>query len=292
MADLPKELVEEVEASLIAYRAHTYRTSPSLRLQSLEQAVEFVRERGFILFWPIKNLDLPSLWVAVAGDRPVAAEHDDPGHVTWRWKDEMLSKRRWYYGKLLRGKATLVSLDLLPAFYALSPRLADTDDFREAYHEGGLTREALQVAEAILREGPLDTIALRRAAGLSRPQAKYRFDRALAELQRGLWILPVGVAKAGAWRYAFVYELFDRWYPDIPTQAGVLSEEEARAQIMDDLLRSVGIASPMAIATALRWKREAVNRAILNLVGSRRALHLPDGGAVHHNLLQFLELAS
>jgi len=198
MADLPKELVEEVEASLRAYRAHTYRTSPSLRLHSLEQAVEFVRERGFILFWPIKNLDLPSLWVAVAGDRPVAAEHDDPGHVTWRWKDEMLSKRRWYYGKLLRGKATLVSLDLLAAFYALSPRLADTDDFREAYHEGGLTREALQVAEAILREGPLDTIALRRAAGLSRPQAKYRFDRALTELQRGLWILPVGVAKAGA----------------------------------------------------------------------------------------------
>ena len=49
---------------------------------------------------------MPSLWTAVAGDRPVADAHDDPGHITWGWKDRSLDKKIWYYGKILRRKAT------------------------------------------------------------------------------------------------------------------------------------------------------------------------------------------
>ncbi|MCK7520523.1 MAG: hypothetical protein MZV64_23930 [Ignavibacteriales bacterium] len=51
------------------------------------QASTFVNRRGFVFFWPISGIDLPSLWTAVAGDRPVADKHDDPGHITWGWKD-------------------------------------------------------------------------------------------------------------------------------------------------------------------------------------------------------------
>src|SRR3989304_1649218 len=105
-------------AQLKAYRAGTYHLRA--RLRNVKQAVQFANERGFIYFWPITGVELPSLWAAVAGNRPVADEHDDAGHVTWGWKDQSLDKRWWYYGKLLRGKATLVSLKLLPYFYALS----------------------------------------------------------------------------------------------------------------------------------------------------------------------------
>ncbi|MSP13309.1 MAG: hypothetical protein EXR62_10185 [Chloroflexi bacterium] len=48
----------------------------------MEEAITYLNQRGFIFFWPIKDVVLPSLWGAVAGNRPVAAEHDDPGHVT------------------------------------------------------------------------------------------------------------------------------------------------------------------------------------------------------------------
>nr|WP_290670343.1 hypothetical protein [Ardenticatena sp.] len=33
------------------------------------------------------------------------------------------------------------------------------------------------------------------------------FDRALTEAQRRLRIMAIGIATAGAWRYAFVYDL-------------------------------------------------------------------------------------
>ena len=84
---------------LHSYRSKTFHTAPGLRLASADEAVEYVNERGYILFWPAKDILMPSLWVAAAGDRPVPDEHDDPGHVTWGWKDGMLGKQRWYYGE-------------------------------------------------------------------------------------------------------------------------------------------------------------------------------------------------
>ncbi len=90
--------------------------------QTKEQAVEFVNERGFICFWPVSGITLPSLWAAVAGDRPVADAHDDPGHVTWGWKDSLLGARKWYYAKVLRKKATMIALDVAPYFYVVALR--------------------------------------------------------------------------------------------------------------------------------------------------------------------------
>ena len=102
-----------------AYRRKTFHLPPARPLASQSQAQKFVDRRGFIFFWPIKGVELPSLWTAVAGDRPVADAHDDPGHVTWGWKDDALPKRIWYYAKVLQRKATVISLDTAPFFYAL-----------------------------------------------------------------------------------------------------------------------------------------------------------------------------
>lgn len=64
---------------LTDYRALTFRFSPGFSLSTPEQAVEYVKERGFIFFWPVKGFTFPNLWGAVAGDRPVTDGHDDPG---------------------------------------------------------------------------------------------------------------------------------------------------------------------------------------------------------------------
>ncbi|HWQ84864.1 MAG TPA: hypothetical protein VN363_09865, partial [Anaerolineales bacterium] len=102
------------------YQNDTFRLKPERRLHSADDAVAFVNERGFAFFWPISGVRLPSVWAAVAGDRPVPNEHDDPGHVTWGWKDELLGQRRWYYARVVRKKATMIALDVAPHFYALS----------------------------------------------------------------------------------------------------------------------------------------------------------------------------
>jgi hypothetical protein len=50
------------------------------------------------------------------------------------------------------------------------------------------------------------------------------------------------VAEAGAWRYAFIYEIVARHYPDLPERAHPISEPEARQKLIALYLDSVGAA--------------------------------------------------
>ena len=272
------------QKKLDIFRQRTFHTLPGTRLHSLEDAIRFIDERGLITFWPIKGVDLPSLWTAVAGDRPVAEVHDDPGHVTWGWKDALLPLKRVYYAKYLRGKATFASLELLPYLYALSPRVADLDDYRLAYEAGHLTYEAYLIGEALLEHGPLHTIELRKHANLSSSAVKSRFDRALSDLQRGLWIVPVGVAEAGAWRYAFVYDLFDRWFDQIPGEARPIKLSEARRTVLQSCLSSVGMAQDASLARLLSWPISTVRSALTELSNTGVLGYEDSMGWFHHDV--------
>ncbi len=235
-------ILEHASEILSVYRARTYRTDPRLRLKTVEQAVEFVDERGFIFFWPNKSFQyLPSLWGAVAGDRPVPDNHDDPGHVTWDWKDKMLGQKRWYYARMLRRRNTMISLELAPYFYALSPNYGDPEnDYMYQYEQGKMTMESRNVYEALLREGQLDTISLRKAAHLSSETSSSRFNRALEDLQIEMKIMPTGISQAGAWNYAFYYDIVPRHMPELQEQARFIGDEEARMKLLETYLLSVG----------------------------------------------------
>lgn len=250
-----------------SHQAHTFRTAPNLRLTRFEEAVEFVNQRGFTLFWPIKGIHLPSLWVAVAGDRPVADEHDDPGHVTWSWKDNALGKQYWYYAKVLARKSTMIALDLAPHFYALSENYGSPEeDYLTLYEQGRLTQEARQVYEAILREGPLDTINLRRAARMTSRESDARFNKAITDLQADFKITPVGVARVGGWNYAFIYNLTGRAYPAIIEQARHIDERQARQTIAGRYLEALGAARPRDLARLFGWRSADAQRAADALV--------------------------
>ncbi|MCH8094052.1 MAG: winged helix DNA-binding domain-containing protein [Chloroflexi bacterium] len=244
-----------------AYRAKTYKRNGPLT--TVDQAIKFVRERGFIFFWPIKDVELPSLWMAVAGDRPVAPEHDDPGHVTWGWKDQMLGERKWYYAKLLRKKATLVSLEVAPYFYALTENYGDPDeDYLIQYEAGRLKHENKRIYEALLGEGPMDAVALRRKVGLTGKGNKYRFDRAVVELQTDMKILPIGVAEAGVWNYAFIYDIVPRHFPDLSEQARPITESQARLKLTELYFRSVGAASTRELGKLFGWRKVKLTKAV------------------------------
>jgi hypothetical protein len=251
---------------LQAHRARTFHLPPISRLKSPAQALDFVKARGFVYFWPIKGIDLPSLWKAVAGDRPVADEHDDPGHVTWGWKDNALDKRFWYYAKVLRRKATMISLEVAPYFYALSENYGSPEeDYLIAYKEGRLTQAAKLVYEALLSEGRLNTLDLRRAARLANAKDS-EFNRALEDLQKDFKILPVGVSEAGAWHYAFIYEVVARYYPELPEQARRIGEAEARTKLVELYFHSVGAAQMRDVNKLFGWGPELSVRAVKRLV--------------------------
>jgi hypothetical protein len=255
---------------LNSHRTKTYRLSMLSRVASPKAAQQFIDERGFIYFWPIKGIELPSLWTAVAGNRVVADKHDDPGHITWGWKDGALGKKTWYYAKVLRKKATMISLNIAPYFYALSENYGSPEeDYLLAYEEGRLSQASKQVYEALLKEGALNTIDLRGAAKLMNARDS-EFNKALEILQADFKILPVGVAEAGAWKYSFIYEIVPRHYPDLPEQARHIGEGEARAKLTGLYFDSVGAAQQREVEKLFGWRKELIARTLNRLVENRK----------------------
>ena len=254
-------------AQITAYRQVTFRLQPALRLKSLENAVEFVSQRGFILFWPSKGLTVPSLWSAVAGDRPVPDEHDDPAHITWDWKDASLGKRRWFYGRVLHHRNAMIALTDLPYFYALSPNYGSPEeDYLEQYAAGQMTAEARSVYEALLDHGPLDTLDLRRAARMSSRESDGRFNKALDSLQMEFRILPVGISQTGAWNYAFIYDLVPRHFTSLIEDSRLIGEMQARRRLALRYLESVGCASSSTVSRLFRWPLNLARKALDDLV--------------------------
>ena len=254
---------------LNTHRIQTFNLPPSKRLSSPTQAKSFVNKRGYIYFWPIKGIDLPNLWTAVAGERPVADKHDDPGHITWGWKDNALDKKIWYYAKVLRKKATMISLEIAPYFYALSENYGSPEeDYLLTYEEGRMTQAAKQVYEVLLKEGAMNTIDLRRAASLANAKDS-EFNKALEYLQSDFKILPIGVSDAGAWKYSFIYEIVPRHFPDLPETARKIGEGEARTKLLELYFESVGAAQEKDAVKLFRWNKDLVTRAITGLVEKR-----------------------
>ena len=251
---------------LKSHRARTFNLPPSKPLSTPAQALRFVDARGFVYFWPIKGVDLPSLWTAVAGDRPVAEEHDDPGHVTWGWKDNALDKKIWYYGKILRRKATMISLEIAPYFYALSENYGSPEeDYLIAYHEGRLTQSAKQIYETLLDNGALNSIDLRRSAKLANAKES-EFNKGLEQLQSDFKILPVGVSEAGAWHYSHIYELTWRHFPDLSGQARAISESVARTRLLELYFASIGAAQLRDLTKLFGWPKEITERTVNKLL--------------------------
>ena len=248
------------------YRLKTFCIANKYRLTTKEEAIQFANQRGFIFFWPIKNIVLPSLWTAVAGDRPVPNQHDDPGHITWGWKDSLLGSQHWYYAKVLRKRATIISLDAAAYFYALSENYGSPEeDYLTLYERGYMTQEAKTIYKILLEQGAMDTIALRRASHMTSKESDSRFNRALANLQADLKIVPVGVTRSGGWRYAFAYDLVSRHYPELLKRSRHIQEQHARERLTDLYFQSVGAARFQDVKKVFQWSDANTNRAIFDL---------------------------
>lgn len=256
-------------AQLDQYQQATFRIAPGLHLTSPEEAVEYVNQRGFIFFWPVKNTLFPSLWTAVAGSRPVADEHDDPGHITWGWKDSLLDKRVWYYARVLKRKNTLISLEAAKYFYTLSPNYGEPEvDLHLEYADGQIPLEVKLIYDALSSNGPLDTLSLRKAAHLTGPSSQSPFNRALDLLQAQFRVLPVAISEAGAWKYAFVYDLTHRYYPEIVENARYITENQAMEQLLTWYFRSLGAASLKQVVSFFKWDAGMTQRALDRLSAS------------------------
>jgi hypothetical protein len=82
------------KAAILSLREQRYRRRMNLRVTTPTQAIEFVDDIGFCFLFPIQNVEMPSLWDAIAG-RKVRTSTGHSGYEierTWGWKDDSLDK--------------------------------------------------------------------------------------------------------------------------------------------------------------------------------------------------------
>ncbi len=210
------------------------------------QCRRFVETLGFCYAFTPGPGGIPGLF-DVIGTRSI----DRMWSWAWTWKDSLVTRRKVYYGRVLRRKPTFISLAYVPHFYALSGNVGEPDDYLVAYRAGHLSLLARDLYEQIARRGPVNTWELRRHF-VSADDSSSRLHRALDELQERFLIAKVAEVE-GRGNYAYIWDTFARWMPEVIRQAGRIRSEEAAAAVLRGYLKIVGAATSRQVADLFRW---------------------------------------
>src|SRR5262245_25342779 len=182
-----------VREDLDRARDRAFRRVAARRVRGERDALAFVDEVGVCSTFYRFPEGVACLWEAVVGRRdprwPRRSHHDRGIGLTWELKDRLPAKRRVYYGKLLRGKPLLVSLDVFPAFYSLIRGRQRARDYLVEYDAGRMSATARRILDALMREHPQYTRELRANVFMLEPAKTREFERAMGEVQQGLWVV-------------------------------------------------------------------------------------------------------
>src|SRR5688572_33095542 len=225
---------------LAAVRDRRFRRHPALAVRTAAAARRFVDAVGFCSTFYCFPEGVACLWEAVVGRArprwPKRSHHDDGVGLTWRLKDELPAARRVYYGKVLRGRPVLVALDLFPAFYALARGSQRARHYVGEYEAGRLSHTARRLMDALVREHPQYTRELRANAFMLESSKTREFERAMAELQQGLWVVKTEERYEPTFSYR--WDLVEAWLPAAVAAGRRLSRAAAVAQLIERYARA------------------------------------------------------
>lgn len=239
-------------------------------MRSAQSARAFVDAVGVCSTFYVFREGLPCLWEAVVGRAnprwPRHSHHDAGVGLTWRLKDLLPERRHVYYGKLIKGRPVLVALDLLPAFYAQVRGRQRARDYQVEYAAGHLTLTAKRIMDVLVRDSPQYTRSLRAECFMLEPSRTREFERAMGELQRGLWIVKTEERYEPSFSYR--WDLLERWLPDQVAEGRRLSRERALDRLLARYLAGAVYSSPALLARLFSVPRADVDAALGRLARS------------------------
>jgi hypothetical protein len=213
-------------------------------LRTLKQAAAWVDRVGLALVFPKDDIVLPSLWEAAGGEDEFAKrdetgkflEWTKPMEFVWTTKDALPAAGHCAAGKHVRGRASFVALDLLPALVALAPR--DAPDGIEG-----------EIVELLGAHGPAST---RDLPDLLPHHERKHVRAALDRLQKRLVVTNAGLEDTDGWP-AIVVDLVERRFAD---RLRALPEpDEARARLARRVLDTAGELTAEDLKGALGWRK-------------------------------------
>jgi hypothetical protein len=224
-------LPEEIEV----HRDRMWRRDPENRVEDVYTAERFIEDVGFCEALTDSRRPGPSLYVAVCGRRdahmPRNVQKDPESRLAWTIKDEVMSRGKCFYGKILRGRSTFVAPRLIPFFNALwgVPRKMEKQV---------LSEDAQVILKIMRREWEMATRDLRKESGIGE---RTRFDKAMTQLQKALKIIPTEVLYEPTFTY--IWSIPEARFPEQVARAYLVG---AGMTLRGELARVTGLRSPEA----------------------------------------------
>lgn len=209
-------------------------SAPTLR--SVAELDDYVSKVGFATLFA-SRYPFPALREAARDDllaRSPGGWGDDIALV-WTWKDEATCRGVAWCGRLVSGKPTVLSAELLRLLYDFG---GEPEDFLEVT----LSEPAARVAEYLLLNGATSATTLRRSVC-----GKSDLDQARRELERRLLVTQAGVSSGTTWP-SVVLELTSRAFTGLGT-----APPDRDRMAADVFLRCVGEPNPRWLSAAFGW---------------------------------------
>ncbi len=250
---------EEIES----WRDKVHHRTERLAVRTKAGAVRFIKDVGFCFAFKAENSESPCLWHATVGVRnpmmPRHTHHDPHIGFVWDMKNVLAAERKVYYGKLLRNRPTFVSLEYFQYFYALSQRVGASDEYLAAFAKGALSGSAKAIMDALTDCSPQVTKGLKLASGLHTSAQRAEFDRAVAELQKKMFVVKVAEHYDP---FTFEWETVPRRFPNETREARRISQDHARQRILEKYFENQLVATVLSIRRLFGWKKQDIFRTL------------------------------
>ena len=176
-----------VTADAEEFRDARWQREPTRQVETAFDAEQFVERVGFAACLTDARRPGPSLYIAVCGRRdaimPRHVQKDPEASHTWVLKDELVRRRKIYYGKLVGARTLFIAPRMVPYFHAIWGMRREEEPRR-------LSGSARAILRVLRREWEMATSDLRNDSGIT---DRSRFTRALDELQAAMLVVPSAV---------------------------------------------------------------------------------------------------
>ena len=252
---MPKELTQR---DIDKYRNTKWRLSKNLRIKNESEAIEFINDVGMSLLFACEEIPLPKL-----SQSAKSSDWD-----WWEWKDTLQAKKKWYNSRVVKKKATLISMELLPSFLSLYYESGGCEVYEEEYYYGKLTESAYRIADYIYNHGPKSIDELRKSLAEPGKAGTRKFHDGVTELQTKFKIAVTGLEDKH-WGVR-VLDLFSNWAPKaILQKAETLKPDIARQNILKTFISTAGITTVKEISRLFGWQQESIQSTLQQLLKSK-----------------------
>src|SRR6266480_4069495 len=255
----PHRRETDLDTVLDAHRARVNRVH---RVRNAEDLVTMVDAFGFCFAFTHRTGDAA---IPACFDHLSTNSEDRKWGWMWGWKDELPEEKRLYYGKLLVRKPTFVSMKMLPTFYATFGRAGEHDDHLDDVRAGRLSDIARRVIDYLAQHGETQTKRMRADLGITSPEGKAAYAKALEELQRLMYVARVRAVGEGREDYNYTYDLFVHRYPEIVRAAERMTSAEAMTALLARLLVLAGGVTERQVGKLFDWGDDRVSHTVARL---------------------------